>query len=264
MRNVFRCVLALMLVVGVARSAAASSIVFVDSHGSAVRITDIGGGFVTVELANFGPGAVVPVDVLTAVLFNGVNLNPTEVSAWTGASATLVGDITTGCNPLPPGGVCPSGSSLNVGGEYGGEVINVGVYDYGISSTGAGGVFGQPNFNGPNITDPVALDGGQFGIVSAINGLALNAQPGVLGEPLIKGVVTFTLSGMGMFNPATAITGVAFNYGTNLNLVVGTPNVGPDPFSDDPGVPAPEPATLIMLGSGLAFIARSARKKFRK
>lgn len=273
MKKTLQIVLAVAMAVGMARVAEASAITFVGTNGvgltSAVRITDVGGGVLTIELGNFGSAAVIPVDVLTGVMLDGNNAVLSSlgaVSAFTSATSTIVGNPTGGCSPNPPGNACPSGSSLNVGGEFASAPNPLGVYDYGISSSGLG-IFGDGNFNGVNLSDPNAVNGLNFGMVSVINGISGSAQPGVLGEPLIRGVVTFRVQGQVGFNPATGITGVRFQYGTALsdNNFTGTP-LGPGvptPFDVTPTA-TPEPASLVMLGSGLLGMASFARRKLKR
>ena len=188
------------------------------------------GGYLEVVLTNTSTHDVlVPVDVLTAVCFNVEGVAPLST---VGSSAVLSPGSSVFFDPdgQPVGG--------NVGGEWGygtGLAAPRGATE-GISSSGFG-LFGGPTFNGPNLSDPIALDGLNYGITSAGDNTATGNAKVTGGVPLIKNSVTFRLNGLGAVDPNSLnITNVSFQYGTALN----EPNIIPQ---------VPEPGTLTLLGT---------------
>jgi hypothetical protein len=196
---------------------------------------DVSGSNLIVTLANTSAAGVsVPSDVLTAVFFsiNGSSPSLTRVSAVIGAGGTV-----TNSGPTDPGGV--------VGGEWaylGGLVGAPSGAPYGISSIGAG-LFGPGNrFPGSNLAGPTSPDGLQYGIIPSA-GFAANANSAVSSDLLIKNSVVFTLGGLPTAFNLSSISNVNFQYGTALT----DPNV-----AQQQTPPVPEPASMLLLGTGLA------------
>ena len=188
--------------------------------------------------------AAEPTGVLTAVFFSGLNgLTPT--SALLAAGSTVINTVNnTGiyANQQPPGD--------NVGGEWAYNVVSglPNGASAGISSSGLG-IFGGANFNGPNLQNPVALDGMQYGIVPA-SSQSGGGNGGMDGN---------NLSGQ---------------YGTALsepNLVPNAPpptcsNGNPYPYCGTGGnsTSVPEPMSAMVLTVGLLGLGLMRRQVARR
>lgn len=264
------------LVLWYSSTAWAAPITFVGTDGSRSAQVDFAvvGGQLEVTLTNTwagdgtgGLGQFVPTDLLTAVFFD-ISGSPalTPVSAEITAPGAVLNagsvDGTGGATDPDAGGVDNSAGS-GVGGEWGylgGLSGAPGGADYGISSTGLG-LFGPTSLfspctvnkgtpQPPCLSGPQDPDGPQYGIIGAGYG-AGEGNPAIESTPIIQDSVVFLLSDLpGGFDPSALITNVTFLYGTSLT----------DP--QFPGVP--EPASLLLLGSGLALAAKRARSKRRQ
>ncbi len=212
------------------------SVTFSTSSGNlaASATFSLSGGILTVVLTNTSLADVlIPSDVLTALFFNIVT-NP----LLTSGTAVLTAGSTVFFDTPPAGGV--------VGGEWGYK-NNLGLagFNEGISSAGFG-LFGGATFAGADLSAPAALNGLNYGLLSAGDNTATGNAPVTGGvEGLIQNSVTFTLSGAGS---SLDINNVAFQYGTALT---------------EPRL-VPEPATILLLGSGLlgtAGVRRFLRRR---
>jgi hypothetical protein len=222
---------------------------------SASAIFDIAGDFLTITLTNTSPsnsGQDVDGSTLTGIFWDFLG-NPllTPLSA-----SVTAGSIVGNCD------IADCLTTTNVGGEFGYQAASLtGQADRGISSsgyltTGLAGNIG--NFNngaaGTDLDAPESLDGINFGIISAAAGY--NPNGGLAGEPVIKGTVTFVLTGVSGLTNAS-ISHVSFQYGTALNElnIPGTPGGG-----DPSGNPVPEPTTAAIFGLGLLGFTAARRK----
>lgn len=238
----------------VPRLAAADSILFTGTGTGANSVTinasalfNISGTTLTIKLSNLGDTSGgsqdVPGNALTGLLFdlpNGFTLSP--------VSATIVpGSLRQGnfCDVGP----CTS-STTNVGGEFRYATSNSlpGGADRSISSAGYNG--GAPNFIGPNLDNPISVDGVNFGIIAPVGFSNPFIPNGGMLEPEIEGNVQFTMTIAGTRQLTAAdFANVSFQYGTSLSeaRIPGQPG-GPGPV--------PEPTTALLTLSGAAVAVR--------
>lgn len=206
---------------------------YTDTYGSTVTFA-VNGDILTVTLAD-GRTATQGGQELTAVFFNvdtGVTLTP--ISAILPTGSTVWGaDGSTVALPL----------GNNVGGEWAYLTgINAFGANSGISSTGLN-IFGNANFNGPNLAGTVAVDGGNYALTKGTTGFAGN------NAPLVNYSTVFTLTGASNFKP-NQVTGVTWLYGTSLN-------------DGEHTTPTPIPAAVWLFGSGLMGLV-GIRRRFLK
>lgn len=173
--------------------------------------------------------SVVPMDSLHAVFFSLADL----------------GGVLTPISALLPAGTIVEYGSFPTGGNVGGEWafadgLSVGDATLGISSAGYG-LFGGPNFNGPNLTGPDAVNGLDWGIVSAGDDIN-TANGGLLNGPQIKNSVVFMLDLPDTYTlTAGKISGVQFQYGTDLTI--------------------PEPTSFVLAVLGLSGAGLLLRRR---
>ena len=202
-----------------------------------------------VTLENISPYDVVrPSQLLTGVFFNitGATLT-TERAVLTDGSVVRFGYMAD-YEPLgdPTDGL---DSNYEVGGEWGyrsdlAEGLIFTGATHVIASAGLEDLVGVDHlFPGEDIDSPLSPNGLNYGILSEGDDWTTGNTPVTGTEPLIDNGVIFTLSGLGggVFDVKSNITDIAFNYGTDLNVV-----------------PAP-PAALLGL-VGLALVGWVKRK----
>lgn len=226
-RAFFTVVLAMTLLLGTGQ---AFGLLLSGSSGSLAASADFSvvGGDLQVTLTNTSAADVlVPADILTAVFFD-LPGNPTLTSL----SAALAAGSTVLFGVSDPGGV--------VGGEWAYGTGLSGAPSgatQGISSAGFG-LFGGATFPGTNLQGPAAVDGMQYGIVSAGDNPLTGNAPVTGANALIQNSVVFTLGDLPDDFSVDGITHVSFQYGTALT----EPNFPP--------TVVPEPATMMLLGLG--------------
>ncbi|MFA6242608.1 MAG: PEP-CTERM sorting domain-containing protein [Candidatus Hydrogenedentales bacterium] len=205
-----------------------------ESNLSASAEFNISGNNLIITLTNTASTpALEPADILMAVFFS-VDGNPTltQVSAVLNAGSSVL-------YPVSGNGTSPAGV---VGGEWAyAQGINApGAADRGIGAAGFG-LFGQANFPGNNLYGQTGVQGMAYGIVPA-SGTTGGNSPVTGSNPFIQNSVVFTLSFTGQLN-LDDISDVSFQYGTDLC----EPNL--------PSTVVPEPASLSLLGIGIALMA---------
>lgn len=194
-----------------------------------------------VTLTNTGGEVLAPSDILTALFFD-ITGNP----LLSRISASLAEGSSVLFGKTDPNDV--------VGGEWAYTNKASSTPDgarEGISSTGLG-ISYSGKFPGSNLQGPKSVDGLQYGITSGIDNPATGNAAVTGGFALIQNSVVFQLGSLPNGFTLDQISNVQFQYGTAWN----EPSL--------PGNPVPEPATMLLLGSGLIAIAGFGRKKFKK
>lgn len=244
--------LTMVVVVGgllVAPSAASAGSILFTGTGTGVNsvtlnasaLFNVSSSNLTITLRNLGDtagaaGKDVPGNTLTGVLFDllpsGVTLTPVSAMIQAGAFVQA--------NKCSISGAC-SAATTSVGGEFRYDSgAFPGSADRGIAS--AGYIGGAGNFFGPNLDGPEAVNGVNFGIIGPG---AFNPNGG-LKVPLIQDEVVFQMTISGGTLSTTDIQNVSFQYGTDFK----EPRIPSTPSSTN----VPEPATLLLLASGLAAV----------
>ena len=220
-----------------------------DGRSAAVTFdtfTDITTTYLKVTLTNTAAyDSFRPTDILTAIFFS------------------LPGDPTLSRTAGISGATVPAGSDIknaadvtNVGTEWAYRSgLDVGSQDFnqGISSIGTG-LFGASNrfitCANCDLQGPDSPDGLQYGITTLSDPDDAgpgNDNGGLLGRHLIRNSVVFFLGGLNAgFDPATSITSVRFQYGTNLS----EPHFGNGGNGGGGGSRVPYPSSLALLGFG--------------
>jgi hypothetical protein len=245
--NIKTLALSTAAVLGLASAPSAQAILFTASSAnlsaSANFVVNAAANTLTITLANTSlTDALNPSDVLSGVYFN-INGGPalTPVSALLAAGSVVIQE-----NTPPAGG--------NVGGEwaYLSGLTGFGGATRGISSSGMDDVFGNANFNGPDLSSPNAVNGMNYGIVPASQADG-DGNGGMDGEDgFIRNSVVFVLSYNGADFSESAIGNVSFQYGTSQTQ----PNIPGRP----PGDTVPDGgATVALLGLGLVALGASRR-----
>lgn len=246
--------------------ASAAPITFTGASGSlaASATFEISGNDLIITLTNTASynnatdGDLAPGSTLTGIFWDltgSPSLTPVSATIPTG-SILLQSDQ---CDVGP----CSS-STTNVGGEF--IFGTSSSFDpstgtppsatYGVASSGyISGSIG--NFGGPNLDDPDAPDGINFGIVpsgfNAGDGNG-NTNSAMNSNPLIRDSIELVLSGVNGLS-TDAISNVSFQYGTAFSEA----NVPSDPL--EPPQSIPEPTTLLLFGAGLLGVGLTLRRR---
>lgn len=226
-----------------------------DSEGrSAKAVVSTNGSTLEILLSNEAAATTVPNTVLTGLFFDveGITLSSPHVTVASGSSAVSLVSAYHIANDLSKDLL----HGTNLDGEYGYRhpinSINGGLGDYGIAATGFDPELGAPagwdGFGVPSIIDasmsypPNGLGVSEWGLVNGdLSGLKTSAI-----DSYVKNAVVISFDFTGTFDSNT-FKQMNFLYGTSYE-----------------GTPVPEPATMLLFGTGLVGLAGFSRKKLKK
>lgn len=246
-RRFARPALAAAAALALTSTAGAAAITYTGTDGgtrAASATFTVSGTNLYVTLANTSTSDVTyNTEVLNALFFT----LPSTITL-TPVSATLSpGSTVTNAAAQPANG--------NVGGEWAYKSgLSVGGANRGISSTGFG-IFGAPNFNGPNLDGNSNVQGDNFGLVSAGDN-PCTGQGQIANTEYVQNSIAFSFSGLPTGFSLNSISNVQFQYGTATTDTRTTGSV--------PNAPAviPEATTAAFAAPASLLLLKRRSRRF--